>query len=351
MQTVITELPRFLRISPGRKAMLWLLFFLICMGLGYPTLGRYDPRSVPGLYDTRAYYAVVTGDPLQSDQSDLAQRALVPYLAKPIYWLAKGHLNTWNPVFFALLTVNSFFIATSAFLLVGISHQVVGDYSVALVSGFVYLANFAVANFNLSGYVDSAVNCMLIAIVWTLLAERWWLLPLWGLLGALAKETFVPLAAVFAFAWWLTACRRGALKLSQLAYVGAMVTVGFATLVFVMSRNSPPNTPLSFASSRLADSGAGYLYLAGLARCLLAREFIFVFAWLLPLGLWRLGRLPRTWVVASGCAALAALAMGAYDDAQGNATRAVFSACGPLLSLSVSFLLVGTGIHDNGREF
>jgi len=44
----------------------------------------------------------------------------------------------------------------------------------------IYLANFAVANFNLSGYVDSAVNCMMMAIVWTLLAECWWLLPLWG---------------------------------------------------------------------------------------------------------------------------------------------------------------------------
>ena len=140
---------------------------------------------------------------------------------RPIYWLADGHLHTWNPVFFALLVVNSFFIATTAYLLVGFSHRIVGDYAVALLSGLLYLTDFAVANFNLAGYVDSAVNCMMMAVAWALITERWWLLPLWGVLGALAKETFVPLSSVFALAWWLTSWRRGALRLTQLAWVAS----------------------------------------------------------------------------------------------------------------------------------
>ena len=315
------------------------------MGLGYPTLNRYDPRSVPGLYDSVGYASLVTGANMAGDE---AHRVLVPYMAKPIYWLVKGHLHTWDPVFFALLAVNSFFIATTAYLLVGIGHRMVGDYAVALMSGLLYLTNFAVANFNLSGYVDSAVNCMMIAVAWALLTERWWLLPLWGVLGALAKETFVPLSAVFAFAWWLTSCRRGALRLSRLAWVGAMVAVGFATLTLVMALVTPGATPISFAVSRWAPTGAAYLYLSGLAGCLFARESFYVFGWLLPLGVWRLGRLPRTWVVASVCAALAALAMGAYDDAVGNAVRPVFSALGPLLSLSASLLLVEIGKPAHG---
>ena len=195
-----------MKVPHGQKVMLWLLFFLICMGLGYPTISRYDPRSVPGLSDSIGYSSLVTGGNLAGDE---AHRILVPYLARPIYWLVNGHLHTWNPVFFALLAVNSFFIATTAYLLVGISHRIVGDYAVALVSGFLYLTNFAVPNFNLSGYVDSAVNCMMIAVAWAMLTERWWLLPICGVLGALAKETFVPLSAVFALAWWLTCCRRG----------------------------------------------------------------------------------------------------------------------------------------------
>ena len=47
----------FLIISLGRQAILWSLFFLICMGLGYPALNRYDARAVPGLYDTRAIFS------------------------------------------------------------------------------------------------------------------------------------------------------------------------------------------------------------------------------------------------------------------------------------------------------
>ena len=327
----------------GHRLVLWTLFFVICLGFGYPTLNRYDPREVPGLYDAKAYYALVTASPLQNDQADLSHRVLVPYLARPVYRVAKGHLGSWDPVFFSLLVVNAFFIATTAYLLVRAGHSIAGDDAAALVGGFIYLTSFAVPNLNLSGYVDSGVNCMMMAVVSAMLTERWWLLPLWGILGALDKETFVPLAAALAFGWWLTTWRRGALRLSPLAWIGAMVGVGFGTLIFLMSHVEPGSSLLGFAASRWANSGSGFLYLQGLVRCVLAREFLFTFAWLLPLGLWRLGRLPRAWVVGSTCAALAALAMGAYDDAHGNAARAVFSASGPLLSLSASLLLTEAG--------
>ncbi len=340
MQTALEGSFGAQRITLGRKAVLWLIFFLICMGLGYPTLNRYDPRTVTGLYDTRAYYAMVTGDALQSDQTDLAHRVIVPFAARPIYRLANGRLHTWNPVFFSLLVVNSFFVATTALLLVIISLKIASNFPVALVAAFIYLTNFAVANFNLSGYVDSAVNCMMMAIAWTLLAERWWLLPVWGILGAFAKETFVPLSTVFAFAWWMTACRRGSVKLAHLAWIGAMAAVGLGTVTLLMLRGSEPYSPISFALSRWQESGAGHFYFSGLMGCILAREFLFVFGWLLPLSLLRMRRLPKAWVVATGCASLLALAMGAYDNALGNATRAVFSVCGPMLSLSVSLLLL-----------
>ena len=64
-------------------------------------------------------------------------------------------------------------------------------------------------------------------------------------------------------------------------------------------------------------------------------------------GMWRL---PKTWVVASVCAALAALAMGAYDDAVGNTVRPLFSALGPLLSLSASLLLVEASVPARDKE-
>ena len=336
-----------MKVPLGKKLILWSLFFLICMGLGYPTLCRYDPRSIPGLFDSNGYSSLVTGSDLAGDE---AHRILVPYLARPIYWLANGHLNTWNPVFFALLIVNSFFIATTAYLLVGISHRIASDYAVALLSGLLYLTNFAVANFNLAGYVDSAVNCMMMAVAWALFTERWWLLPLLGVVGALSKETFVPLSSVFALAWWLTSLRRGALRLTRLAWVAAMAAVGIASLFFVMARVSPGSSPVTFAASRWDEFGSGYFYLRGLVGCLIARETLYVFGWLLPLGVWRLGRLPKTWVAASISAALAALGMGAYNDAMGNVVRPLFSCLGPVLSLSASILLVNMGAGKRNMD-
>jgi hypothetical protein len=50
-----------LKLAIGHGVILWTLFFVICMSLGYPTLNRYDPRSIPGLFDSNGYYALVTG--------------------------------------------------------------------------------------------------------------------------------------------------------------------------------------------------------------------------------------------------------------------------------------------------
>jgi hypothetical protein len=60
-----------------------------------------------------------------------------------------------------------------------------------------YLLNFATANIWLAGYVDASEGCFLMVLTWTLFSDRWWLPPLWGVLGALAKETFVPLSIAY----------------------------------------------------------------------------------------------------------------------------------------------------------
>ena len=85
------------------RVILWALFFLICLGLGYPTLNRYDPRIAPGVADSEGYYSMVIGTTGAGDES---HRVLVPYLARPIYWLSNNRTHTWSPVFFALLVVN-----------------------------------------------------------------------------------------------------------------------------------------------------------------------------------------------------------------------------------------------------
>jgi hypothetical protein len=145
--------------------------------------------------------------------------------------------------------------------------------------------------------------------------------------------------------------KRDSFKLRHLAWIAAMATLSLAVVFCIMFTGPYPNTPLNFAASRQSSSGASFYYLSGLVRCLTAREFIYVFVWLLPLGLVRLNYLPRAWVVASMAAALTALALGAYDDALGNATRAIFSACGPVLSLSVALLLAEVRKPNGGVQY
>src|SRR5215471_21111687 len=127
----------------SRYLLLWPLFFLICFGLGFPTLARYNPKDALG--DTKAYYKLVTGVSTP-EFADYSQRLLVPYVAQPFYRLARGRVGSWDPVLFGLLVSNSLFLAGTAFLLVNIGCEVLGDYVSALLGALLYLLNFSVAN-------------------------------------------------------------------------------------------------------------------------------------------------------------------------------------------------------------
>jgi hypothetical protein len=332
-----------------QKALLWLLFLLICLGLGYPPLNRYDPGKLAGTSDVAEYRAIVVGRDSSgaSDstgafdrlaRSENYYRVLVPYVAKPFYWLARGHMRTWDPALLGLLVANSIFTATTASLLVAIGYRLTLDTSTALLGATLYLLNFCVTNLSLVGLVDSAEGCFLMAIVWSLLADLWFLLPLWGILGALAKETFVPLAALFVFGWWISEVRRDRLQLPRLAWLGALGVASLTTVTIAMSVVAGGLVwPWQLAAYMRASEG----FMNGLRACLLDHTFWFIFIWLLPLGLLRLRRLPRPWVLASAVAFCGALALGAYHNALGNVARALFSVSGPILSLSAAIYLAG----------
>ena len=186
--------------------------------------------------------------------------------------------------------------------------------------------------------VDSAEGCFLLAIVWSLLTGRWFLLPLWGVFGALAKETFAPISALFVFGWWLAEVRRDRLQLPRLAWMSALGVASMATVTLVMSTVAGGLVwPWQYAAFVHDPTG----FLTGLRKCIFNHGFWYIFIWLLPLGLVRLHRLPRPWVLAAAVAFCGALAMGAYNNAGGSTSRALFSVAGPLLSLSAAVFLAG----------
>ncbi len=308
---------------------------MICFGLGYATLNRYDPRTA-GITDSIAYYDLVAHGP-NAGLGHTQFRVLVPFLARPFARLAAGLVGTWNPVFFGLLMANSLLVATTALLLVSLAQRQVGSMAVALLAAALYLLNFDVPNLRLAGLIDAGEGCFLMLLVCALFEERWWLLPLWGALGVLAKETFVPYSVILASTWWMVSSRRHVARFSRAVWVIVMVAAEFATLMILQASLAGHLIwPWQFAAT--LSGGPGYI--RRFFILLADRQSWFDFIWLLPLGAWQLKRLARPWVVACGVTLLCPLVLSAYYDAQpGTWGRGAFSIAGPLLSLSAAMLV------------
>jgi uncharacterized membrane protein len=329
-----------LKSNLKRNLLLWSLFFLICLGLGYPALRRYNPRTTEGLTDTIIYYQMIEGEPSGRARADIFRcRVLVPAVARLFYKLVQSRLHSIDPAAFALLIANSLFCATTALLLVNVGYVVARDPATALLAATLYLLNFDILNLQLAGIIDAGESCLILAMVWTLLAGRWRLLPLWGILGPLAKETFLPFSSLLMIVWWLSSERGGPQGRRRLWWMIATIMLSILTLI--MTRVAVIGFivwPWNIAAQM--DSRTNYP--ASFWRCILDHNFWYVFGWLLPLGVWRLRRLPRAWVLASAAMAATALLFGTYSDMQGTVARPIFNTVGPLLSLSVALLLTGS---------
>ena len=315
---------------------MWPLFFAICFGLGYPAMQRYDPRATEGMSDTWKYYKLTIGADTSSFNEIFRCRLLVPYVARPFYRFAESYLPVRDAGFFGLLMANALFCATTACLIASLGNRVIGDPGTALFGAALYLLSFTVPNLQLAGLIDSGEACFLAALSWSLLTGRWYLLPLWGLLGALAKETFVPFSCVFAFSWWLVERRQLANQSSQWKWIVALAAVGLATVVAVHTAISGQfKWPWSIAGQVKSQVN----FFVALWHCVTERSFWYLFGWLIPLGVWRLDAFPKTWRAATTSTAILALVLGAYSNAGGTVGRAAFNIVGPLLSLSVAVLI------------
>jgi hypothetical protein len=159
-------------------------------------------------------------------------------------------------------------------------------------------------------------------------------------LGSLAKETFLPFSLVFAATWMFTNRQQRPLR-KQVMWLVATGLAGVASLTAVLTVTNGyllfPWTYAAMLRSSLASPATA-------AAALKDLNFWYVFAWLLPLGLWRLKHLPREWVMASFITALVAMGFTAYHndvrDAGPAVARPIFSIAGPLLSFSVALLIV-----------
>jgi len=327
----------------ARVALLFCIFFLIACGLGYPVLNRFDPRQTPGLSDVKNYAALVTGTPIQ-DPGHVRFRVLVPWLAKPFYQLAQGHVGTWDPVMFGLLVADSLFVAGAAVLIVILGNRQLGNSAAGLVGALLYLVNFAVPNLRLVGLVDAGEGFFLLAVLWSLSECELWALPVVVVLGTLTKESFIPFSIVFTSAWWFATrndrnsdCSRNHF-LPRAAWILISWALSLAAMIVLQwSITGSFASPLQFGLALHHPNN----YLGHFASSLRDRNLWYIFLWLLPTAIPNLKRLPKSWFMPVGATCVMAFVLDAYfAGAPGTAGRALFSIAGPVLSLSSALFLL-----------
>jgi hypothetical protein len=316
-------------------AALWVVFFGIAFGLGYPTLNRYDPAATGGVADA-AFFGELLVEGAETVPPPWRYRRLVPALAAPLYHLSSGRIGSWDARWFALLVVNSALVAGAAVLVAALG-QLTGPPPVALLGALVYLLNFSVANFHLAGLVDSAEAILFAALALTLTLRRWEPFPVWCAVGAAAKETFLPLAVVFAFGWWLferDGRRGGAGGLAWILGGGAAGILSYALVQSATEGYLVP--PWALVMGRSPDLA----FTAGLWASVASLGILYTLAWLGPLAVPNLRAYSQPLLAATALASLAAILLGGWAGIEGNLARPIFSVAGPVLSLAAARTLL-----------
>jgi hypothetical protein len=140
-------------------------------------------------------------------------------------------------------------------------------------------------------------------------------------------------------AWWLITFRSEAKRWRIAMWIAAMAIGAAATMSLVRFLGGSENAaPGAIAGGLARRSVAGSLVDA--VRMLKDVSFWYGLAWCAPLGIWRVGRLPRTWVAGSLCAAAFAMMLGGFTGCGGSNTgRYVFAAMGGPLTLAAAMML------------
>jgi uncharacterized membrane protein len=328
--------------------LIWALLFICCFQLGYPIVNRYDPGTFnPDASEYRQL--VIHGSSAVSRH--FQHRVLIPYLAHRLYAITDGHLGTWDAGYFALLVINSVFVSATAVLVLMITLRIGGSANMALLAAAFYLLNYAVSDLMLSGgYVDSGEAFFFALIVLALMMNRWWILPIAAVLGTLTKETFLPFCAVFTLVWTLADRESPVALPRRLLWSSIAVLCAFATITIALSvTNGGILLPWTYAGSlhELTESKVRVAFSA-----ITSRHVWYVFAYLLPLGLMRVRRMPLSWRLASLATTAVAFVFAIYHNGAGDAgpafSRPAFSIAGPLLTSSMTLFLCGDLF--SGRE-
>lgn len=317
--------------------LLWGLLFLTCLSLGYPTLNRYTP-SQPQLSDSEYYAPLVEKGFSEEIDQFWRYRVLVPYVAKPFYWLGQGRIGTWNPVYFGLLIANSIFISLAALFLLFITELIVDNIKIGFITSLIFLTHFNTTNFYLSGLVDSAEVFLVVFTAWLLLSNRWFILPVVGVLAALTKATAIAFPVILSCGWYAWQWMEQGWRWKPVLIIACLVVVSFSTLSVLHSAFAPGIVwPWEIVAGKAAPVASDVISrLIGFAT---SRSVYYTFIWLLPLGLLGIRAMPKPWIAGSVLSFVVAALLAAMIPTGQNVSRPLFTAIGPILLVAAAVFL------------
>jgi hypothetical protein len=192
-----------------KQSLLFFFYFTLSFIIGYSSLNRYNYEKLlqkdGALSDIKIYQNTVEkGFSGLYTEKRVAPRILTPVLSSYVYKFFKNKIGSWNPVFFSLLVINSFFVSLTCLLMSKFysSSEIILNRALLPPPGntsqFLFLTSFCTANIYLSGLIDSSICYFIFLFIYSFLNQKYLLAFLSVVLLALSKETsFIDLFLFF----------------------------------------------------------------------------------------------------------------------------------------------------------
>ena len=336
-------------INLRTNLILFIMFFCISAGLGYAVLNRYAAEQLPQLSDV-LYYQDIVKHGIQSISSDLrTTRIILPMVAHGLYLLLPEQIGSWSVIAFSMLFTNSVFCSLSALLTFNLALLITKSSSLGLIASCLYLLNFTVTNIHLTGLIDSGYSFSIVLLVYLIMTGRFSLLPLLGVMGCLIKEIFFPISISFLIGW-IVADFYKTKKLNKRLLINSILFLFLSATTLLALQygfNGFIRKPWEYIPGQMIHP-----QYQGIDLLKQVAKFMYIFVWLLPLGLWSLYCLPFRLRLALAFASALSLLLLFWVGASGlGIGRNIFNVVGPSLCISAAYTLLKLlRAHDTEKD-
>tara|TARA_X000000368_G_scaffold10390_1_gene8307 strand:- start:6020 stop:7048 length:1029 start_codon:yes stop_codon:yes gene_type:complete len=315
-------------------------FFIVCLGLGYGVLTRFDPTLLPALVDAHTYSNIVQNgiSTWHEDGPGVAHRVFVPSIARIVY-LITPPIGSWNMVSFSLLVVNSLFTSFSALFILKMSYKFTNKLGFSMAACLIFLLNFNIVNSYLVSSVDAAYGFFFLLLIYCMHFNNWKWIPLIAVVGCLTKEAFLPVGSSLIFSWLIYEFHED--KRINKIHLGIFIIFVLLCSVTTMLINSYVTQSIYLPWDHLSDRTlwieSKFTFSSFFIELV---KFTYTIGWLLVLAAFSLKYIPKKIVFSSLIAGLATVFMGWWVNAGGaDYARFIYSPAALVISIACGISL------------